>query len=62
MATFTNQTKNTSSVTNQPKGSASLIWDDATFTWNDAAGTWDDPYAFVNESKNTSVVTTQTKN
>lgn len=62
MATYTNQTKNTSVTTNRPLGSQSLTWDDATFTWDAAQGTWDDPFAYSNQAKNTSVLSNQTKN
>ncbi len=55
--TWTNQTKNSSVFTNQPLGSASLTWDEATFIWNDAQGTWDNPYSWVNQTKSASIFT-----
>lgn len=63
MATYTNQSKNTSSITNQTRGFGDITWDEATFTWDEANGTWDDPRdAYTNQSKNSSSITNGTKN
>lgn len=64
MATYTNQTKNSSSITNQAKGGAQIIWNDADFAWQDAGTrTWNDPSLFfTNAAKNSSSLTNGTKN
>lgn len=61
MATFTNQSKNSSSFTSlNPQGSQS--WADAEITWGDAASFWNGAIAWTNSSKNSSSLTNQTKN
>lgn len=63
MATYTNQTKNSSVLTNQPKGgAASRTWDNTTETWDEATGTWDDPSFYNNQDKSASTFTNQPKN
>lgn len=62
MATFTNPTKDTSTITNASLGSNSLTWDLATFTWDQGAGTWDAPYAMTQPSRTTSTISNSTRN
>ena len=61
--TYANQSKNTTTFTNQPFGSvASLTWDAADFTWNAAQGTWDAPRdVFTPATKNTTTFSNQSK-
>lgn len=63
MATWTPQTKNTSTMTNQGF-SNTAVWDDTEVDWDDAFIGWDANRgdAYSNQSKNTTVLTNQTKN
>lgn len=63
MATFTKQTKNTASFTNQSKTGKDLSWDEADHSWDDAQGTWDKQKSvFSKQTKNTASFNNQTKN
>jgi len=62
MADYTNQTKNASSFTNEPKPAfgSSLTWEEATFEWDEAGNsTWEEQ--FPNQHKHTSNFTNETK-
>ena len=65
-ATFTNTSKNISTLTNAQKGSLGLTWEQATRAWNSAAAqnsTWAFPIAAVtNLAKNAATVTNTSKN
>lgn len=62
MATWTDGTKNTTTLTNQAKGSSEMTWDEATMTWDDAEGTWDDTGTiYSRQAKNTTVLTNESK-
>ncbi len=59
---YTNQTKNVSTFTNQSFGAAGLTWDESTFEWQNAGNaTWDDPQAWANQSKDASTFTNGVK-
>lgn len=59
---FTNQTKNTSTITNERTSFGDLTWDEATMAWDEIEGTWDRPHeSYDNQTKNTSVITNQSK-
>ncbi len=58
---WSNASKNISSLTNQMKSIASLTWNQATFDWNDAGGTWSYPFDMANATKHTSSFSNQTK-
>ena len=61
MATLSNQSVNTVTVTNQSLSGASLTWDEATYTWDNATGTWDQPFKpFNNQTVNTTTLSNQT--
>ena len=64
MATFTDQTKNSTAVTNQAPSPASAgIWDDHPETWDDAEGTFENPKtAYTKQSKNSTSLTNESKN
>ena len=60
--TWTNQSKDASTFTNQPFGAASLTWNEATLEWQqEGTATWDNPQAWQNQSKDTTVFTNETK-
>lgn len=61
MATFTNQSKNTSTITNLTAVGREN-WDDATINWAGANGYWDGAIGWTNGTKNTSSLANQTKN
>lgn len=64
MATFTNEAKNASTMTNQSKAvRTDVTWDEATFTWDGAGGaTWDSqPPLYTNEAKNSASFSNQSK-
>jgi hypothetical protein len=62
MATWSNDTKNSSAFVNQDFGGASRTWDGATESWDDNNGTWNDPsIGFTNQSKSSTSFTNQTK-
>jgi hypothetical protein len=62
MATFTNQTKNTATITNPNKfdiakwADAEVAWDDALFSWDSAGLT------ITNTTKHSATITNQIKN
>ena len=60
---FVNDSKNTSTVTNDAIASAAnLTWNDMTQSWDNTEGTWDNPReAWARDSKNTSTVTNDVK-
>lgn len=63
MATWNNNSKNSSTFTNQSRGFGDITWDEANFTWDNANGTWDDPRdSWINASKNSSVMSNLAKN
>jgi len=64
MANITNQSKNSSVITNVAKTSLNDTWDGSTFSWDGAGqSTWDVQYSgTVTQTKNISSVTNQTKN
>lgn len=63
MATYSNQSKNTSVFTPQDFSAVLfLTWGEASFTWGEGAGTWANPFFYSNQTKNTSAMTNQTKN
>ena len=57
MATLTNKSLNTGTVTNKALGSQGRTWDEATYSWDDAEGTWDNPYGITNKALNTGTMT-----
>lgn len=57
MATVSNKSLNTASMTNKSLPSHGLTWDEATFDWDHASDTWDNPYSIANKSLNTGSVT-----
>ena len=63
MATFTNQTKNTTVITNQQFTNITA-WASASITWANAGIGWGDLKAtvYAKQSKNTSTLTNQVKN
>lgn len=63
MASLTNQSKNSASLTNIQFGEELLTWNESTFTWEAAPGTWDfQTTVLANRSKNTATITNQAKN
>lgn len=63
MATFTNQTKNTTVITNQQISNLTS-WASASITWANVGVGWGELKAtvYAKQTKNTSVLTNQTKN
>lgn len=62
MATFTNQAKNTATLSNPNKYDIAK-WADADVTWDDALYSWDSRGIVVtNTTKNTATITNQIKN
>ena len=63
MATYTNQTKNTTVLTNQQFTNLTA-WASPSITWANAGIGWGDlkVVVFANQTKNTSVMANQTKN
>ena len=62
MATYTNETKNSATFSNQDKTGQDLTWDEANFTWDDANGTWDTQYSsYVRQTKNSATFTNVNK-
>ena len=61
MATFANQSKNSSTITNLT-AVGRQNWDDSTIGWAGATGYWDGAFAWDNGTKNSSSLTNQTKN
>ena len=64
MTSFTNQSKNSTSITNQSKTVAgdSLTWNEATMTSDVADFAWDETgTTYSNQVKNTTTLTNQTK-
>lgn len=60
MTTWANNSKNTTTFTNQSFGIGDITWNEATFAWNDASGTWNAPRdSFVSQTKNTTTFTNQ---
>ena len=57
MATVTNISLNTGSVTNNALSGTSRQWKDQDYTWADASGNWDNPYKFVNNDITTGSIT-----
>ncbi len=63
MASFTNETKNTTTFVNQSKGFPNLTIDEASGTIDGAEGTIDVPISSLTKSiKNTTSFTNQSKN
>ncbi len=64
MATFTKQTKNSTSFSNQAKTGKDESWDDADYSWDDAGQSkWDKQFSsFEKQTKNTATFNNQTKN
>mgnify|MGYP003393468441 CR=1 FL=1 len=63
MATWANNSKNSSTFSNQVRGFADVTWDEAAFSWDDAGGSWDDPRdSWHNATKNSSSMSNLTKN
>ena len=64
MASFTNATRNATTVTNVDKTIKTDTWDEATYTWDDSVPkTWDNQIAtFANDTKHSTLVNNQTKN
>lgn len=64
MATYSNQTKNSSTISNQSiTTNTSLTWAEATYPWKIAQGTWAAAKTtFLPQTKNTSTISNQTKN
>lgn len=63
MASYTNQTKSTTTFANEVRGFNDVTWDEATFTWDEANGTWADPRdVYTNQSKTATSFTNETKN
>ena len=62
MATVTNKTVNTASMTNNQimQQTKLITWDEATFTWDEAQGTWDSPYGIRNSAVHTAAMTNKT--
>ena len=56
MATITNISLNTASITNVEHGQRLLTWEDATFTWAEASGTWANPIGMTNIALNTATI------
>lgn len=60
---WSNQSKNTTTFTNENRSGYDITWDEAYFTWDEATGTWDYPKTvFVNQIKNTTTWSLQAKN
>lgn len=64
MASFTNQTKNTSTFTNQQKtANANVTFSEVDSSWGETPGTFEKSLTgWKNQTKNTSTFTNQTKN
>jgi hypothetical protein len=63
MASFNNQSKNSTSFTHPTRSSNDLTWDEANVTWDEATFTWDNPRdAFLNTDKSSTSYTNGTKN
>lgn len=62
MATYANETKNSSSFANQPFGTTGRTWGESVYTWGEADGTWSNPFAWIEEAKNASSFSNVTKN
>jgi hypothetical protein len=63
MATYTNQTKNTTTLTNQDFSNLTA-WASSSITWANAGIGWGDlkVVVYTKQTKNVSVLTNQTKN
>lgn len=62
MATFSNESKNTSTFTNETFGGADITWNEANFTWEEAEGTWNAPKtSYHNEEKSATSFTNVAK-